>query len=94
MPNQDNSLKRQDAFCEACSQALGLKLADETKTKLLNGEELSLDELSKHHTLTEIGSALIRLDALSLRQTEESCECYITFLGKKYCFECFQIPPD
>jgi len=97
MHNPDKSLKDKEAFREAreaLSQALGLNLADETAEKLLKGEDSSLEQLTKHHTLTEIGTALIRLDAIGVTRTEEPCECFRIILGVKWCYSCTQKPPD
>jgi len=94
MPNQNNSLKGKEASREALSQALGLNLADEITASILDGEDLSIEQLSKHHTLTEIGTTLIRLDALSVKNIEKSCECFLILFGKKFCYPCPQIPPD
>jgi len=94
MPNQDKLLENKAAFREALSQALGINLADEIASDLLDGKNLSLEQLAKDHTLTEIGTALIRLDALRTRRAEESCECYRIILGIKFCYTCTAKPPD
>jgi hypothetical protein len=94
MPSKDKSLKNKEASREAVSQLLGFKLVDETAERLLNGEDLSLEQLSKYYSFTEIGTALIRLDAFHTKFTEESCECYFTLLGHKFCYPCTQKPPD
>lgn len=96
MPNQDKPLKGKEASREALSQVLGLNLSDDTVDSLVNGEDLSFELLSKHHTLTEIGTALIRLDALCIERTEANpCQCYITLPnGKQCCYPCPEVPPE
>jgi hypothetical protein len=50
---------------ETISQSLGLSLNDEVIAEALAGKPLTLDQLSENNNLTEVGTALIRLDGLS-----------------------------
>lgn len=98
MTNPDKNLKSQISTREDLCQACGLKLADEIADALLEGNNLSLEDLTRDHTFTEIGTALIRLDALSFNNadasTEAACKRYITVLGLKVCVEHWQRDED
>ena len=61
----ENNLENMSGVRDTISQSLGLTLTDDKIAKVMEGKSLSLDELLKHHTLTELGVALIRLDSLS-----------------------------
>lgn len=65
MSEQEKNLEHPGAIREACSQALGLTLTDEMIAGVLEGDSLSLNQLSENHNLTEVGTALIRLDGLA-----------------------------
>jgi hypothetical protein len=65
MSEQDDKIEQISVVRDAISRALGLTLTDDAIIKVLEGEPLSLDQLTEHHTPTEIGAALIRLDGLS-----------------------------
>jgi hypothetical protein len=65
MPEQEKNLEQVKAIREAFSQALGLTLTDEIVTEVIEGKPFSLDRLTENHSLTEIGTALISLDAIS-----------------------------
>lgn len=94
MSNQDKSLKRKESFHKALFKASGLNLTDEVTETLLNSESLSLEQLRKHYTLTEIGTALIRLEAFC-DPCDGTCECItIPVFGIKCCRTSLQIPPD
>lgn len=88
--NSESQSPTREDFCQAC----GLNLANEITDALLEGKDLSLRELAKYHTLKEIGTALIRLDALSFdnagASTAAACKRYITLLGIKVCVEYWQ----
>ena len=94
MSNQDKLLKRKESFHNALFKASGLNLTDEIKETLLNSKSLSLEQLRKHYTLTEIGTALIRLEAFC-DPCDGTCECItIAALGIKCCYKSPQSPPD
>ena len=61
MPEQKKNLEQFNAVRKAVSQSLGLTLTDEAVAEVLEGNSLSLEQLSQNHNLTEIGAALIRL---------------------------------
>ncbi len=94
MFNQDESLKSKESFRKAFFKVSGLNLTDEMTENLLNSGGVSLEQLGKHHTLTEIGIALISLDTY-LKPCDGTCDC-ITFphpIGKR-CLKTPQQPPD
>jgi len=65
MSKRERNPEQLNTVREAISQALGLTLADDAIARILEGESLSVDQLTEYHTATEIGTALIRLDGLS-----------------------------
>jgi hypothetical protein len=77
---------------EAVSQALGLTLTDNMIGKILEGESLSLDQLTEHHTPTEIGTALIRLDCLS-KIFPAKDEASLRVCIGRWCWNFMPIPP-
>jgi hypothetical protein len=94
MSNSDRSLKRKESFQKAFFKASGLKPTNEITEALVNDESLSLEQLRKHYTLTEIGAALIRLDAWCI-PCDGTCECItVPFLKIKCCRSSQQAPPD
>lgn len=52
------------AFRSAIANALGLDLSDEEVKNLLLGEPISFEQLVESRSLSEVGLALIRSDAL------------------------------
>ncbi|KST65425.1 hypothetical protein [Mastigocoleus testarum] len=91
MFDEDNSLNDRDAFCKNLNEILGMNLADDITTKLLDGEDLSVNELIKHHSLSDIGNALIRLNDWCPRRCQHdstNCKC---ILG--CCFQPNKLPP-
>jgi len=65
MPEQEKKLEKLNAVRETVSQSLGLRLTNEVIVEALAGKPLTLDQLSENNNLTEVGTALIRLDGLS-----------------------------
>lgn len=62
--NDQLEIERQNAVRENFVKSLGLRLNDSEVGILLKGEVLSLQDLLKDHSLTDIGNLLIRLDTI------------------------------
>ncbi|MEP0880978.1 hypothetical protein NDI49_05400 [Trichocoleus sp. ST-U3] len=98
MPEQEKNLEQLNAVRKAVSQSLGLTLTDEVIAGVLEGNSLSLDQLSENQNLTEIGTALIRLDGLSKmfpanKESSKIKVCVKTPLGE-VCWEIQQPPRE
>jgi hypothetical protein len=63
------------------SNKLGLELTDIEINKLIEGESLSIEQLMENRTLTQVGTALIRLDALSATKQCPEGSTYIWPFG-------------
>lgn len=97
MVTPDNESDISDNIREAFADELGLILSDSEIKLLLSDKTLSFEQLTQNHSLTELGTALIRIDAVnqfpeikrefSLKRfyPDEGDYC-ITFFGKKCCF--------
>ena len=85
--NLSNSLPdRNKIVREKFSNKLGLELTDIEVNKLIEGESLSIAQLMQNRTLTQVGTALIRLDALS---TTKQCPDGTMYIWP---FGCVKIP--
>jgi hypothetical protein len=62
MNNNEKDLELLHSTKEIVCKAMGLALSDDVIKKVLDGEPISLDQLTNEYTATEIGIALIRLD--------------------------------
>ena len=62
MNNHEKDLELLHSTREIVCQAMGLALSNDVIKKVLDGEPISLDQLTNEYTPTEIGIALIRLD--------------------------------
>ncbi|MBN3884136.1 MAG: hypothetical protein HWQ44_14470 [Nostoc sp. JL34] len=62
--NDQLEIERQNAVRENFAKSLGLRLNDSEVAILLKGEVLSLQDLLRDHSLTDIGNLLIRLDTI------------------------------
>jgi len=97
MRTSENESDINDNIREAFADKLGLRLSDAEIILLLSDKTLSFEQLAQEHSLTELGTALIRLDAVNqLQETkrefslkrfypDEGDYC-ITFGEKKCCF--------
>lgn len=65
MTEKKKKLDQSNTISKIVSQSLGLTLTDEVIAEVLAGNAISLDQLSKNNNLTEVGTALIRLDGFS-----------------------------
>ncbi|MBE8968468.1 hypothetical protein IQ277_20255 [Nostocales cyanobacterium LEGE 12452] len=59
-----NQFESENPVWKTFSESLGLKLNDSEMEILLQGEELSLQELFRNHSLVEIANLLIQLDIM------------------------------
>jgi hypothetical protein len=64
MTSQNEDLSFRAKVIEVLSQSLGLIPTDLELATLLKGEALSVEQLMNSHSLTEIGTLFIKLDAL------------------------------
>ena len=92
MNNHEKDLELLRSTREIVSQALGLTLANDVMKKVLDGESISLDQLANEHTLTEIGNALIRLDAFPKSILESSSTSALRVCIGNWCWNIK--PPD
>lgn len=85
--NLSNSLPdRNKIVREEFLNKLGLELTDIEVNKLIDGGSLSIEQLMQNRTLTQVGTALIRLDALSTTRRCPEGTIYI------WPFGCVRIP--
>ncbi|MEG4343626.1 hypothetical protein QUB70_10090 [Microcoleus sp. A003_D6] len=100
MLTSENESNINDNIREAFADKLGLSLSDAEIILLRSNKTLSFEQLAQNHSLTELGTALIRLDAVNqLQETEREFSLkrfypdegdYCITLGKKKC--CFTPP--
>lgn len=65
MSKKEKNAEQISAIRDVVSKTLGLTPTDDVIAQVIEGKPLSLDSLMERHTPTEIGTALIRLEALS-----------------------------
>lgn len=98
--DQHLSHQQRTSAQDAISSLLGLELSDAEVDALLSGEALSFQKLTKSRSLSDVGTALIRADALSRSVQESSFSSLrcrrgcirITFDGISRCICWFRKP--
>ena len=74
MATPDDQLTRRNAIRETASSYLGLGLTESEIATLLLGDSLTLEQLAQERSLTELGTALIRLDTLrQIHRNTDNC---------------------
>ncbi len=100
MASSDFSEQQVTSTQDMVNSLLGLRLSNTEVKILLSGETLPFEELTKNRSLSEIGTALIRADALSRleqenppleRKCEDGCS-WISFHGTGKCVCLFRLP--
>jgi len=79
--SQNNPLERHKMVQEEFLEKLGLALTDAEVNALLEGNAVSVEQLIENHTLTEIGTALIRWDTLAKDRRCNDGEVYMWPFG-------------